>query len=69
MLQAQRMQVIPPGKPVFHDELLRGKRADQPKLHQFIGPRSWMLINRLDVRVGWMAQPPNQWDQDPDFCR
>ena len=62
LLQADRPQEFPPMKPLFKVNLLMNKAHDEPSLHDFIGPRSWLIFDLLKVKVQWMQYLVNQWD-------
>ena len=69
LLQAGRPQEFPPMKPQFKVHLLLNKAHDEPSLHDFIGPRSWLIFDLLDVRVQWMQYPADQWDTQEEYRR
>ena len=69
MLAAGRPQHIDPGKPVMKPQLLRGWQPDAPQLFEFVGSRSWLLFNLMNLNVGWMHLPPAQWPGDGDYNR
>ena len=69
LLQAGRPQEFPPMKPQFKVHLLLNKAHDEPSLHDFIGPRSWLIFKLLDVRVQWMQYPADQWDTQEEYRR
>ena len=50
-----------PGKPIFH------RLANQFNLSSFVGPRSWLLFQKLGAGTDWLTQPVNTWSQDPEW--
>ena len=67
LLETDRPQSFEPMKPAFKMDLLLGKLHDEPKLADFVGPRSWSIFDLLDVDVQWMADSPSLCVQHPDF--
>ena len=56
-------------KPLFRTEKLCGKHHDEPKLSDFIGPRSWLVFDLLNVNVHWMEHAPEEWPLYPEYIR
>ena len=56
---------IQPGKPVFPVDLM----VDKPTLDSFVGPRSWLLFNKLRARGDWLQMDVDQWDSNVEFTR
>ena len=69
LLDSDRLQVFPPMKPVFKIDKLLGKNHDEPQLRDFVGPRSWLLFDLLDIDVHWMEFPPEDWMLYPEYVR
>lgn len=69
LLRQDRPQQFAPQKPKFKVELLLNKNHDEPKLTDFVGPRSWLIFDIFDVDVLWMQYPPSDWDQQPEYQR
>ena len=69
LLSCNRLQYFVPMKPVFKQEILRGKHHNEPKLSDFIGDRSWLLFDLLDVDVHWMEYDPEEWATWPEYVR
>ena len=69
MLNAGRPQQFAPGKPVMKTHLLDSQPVEEIWLHDFVGKRSWLLLECLDVAVDWMQLPPSIWLQSAPFPR
>ena len=69
MIAAGRPQQFTPGKPQMKPELLRGRDPEAPQLHEFVGPRSWLLFENANLATEWMALPLDQWAVNPDFLK
>ena len=69
LLRQDRPQEFEPQKPKFKVELLLNKNPDEPKLADFVGPRSWLMFDIFDVDVLWMQYPPSNWNQNPEYQR
>ena len=69
LLSSNRLQSFPPMKPLFQSDILRGKHHDQPKLSDFIGDRSWLVFDLLDVDIHWMEYDPQDWALSPAYVR
>ncbi len=63
----RRPRTFPLGKPAFPDLILTN--TPNVTLDCFVGPRSWLLFERLGSNGTWLALPPNQWEHDADFMR
>ena len=69
LMKHQRFQQFNPQKPDFKVDLLLDKNHDEPKLADFVGPRSWLIFLLFDVGVLWMQYPPSAWHQHPEYQR
>ena len=69
LLEADRPQEYKAQKPVFKTDLLLNKNHDEPNLAQFVGPRSWLIFDLLDVDVCWMEHSPTTWFDHPEYKR
>ena len=69
LLRQDRPQQFAPQKPKFKVELLLNKNHNEPKLTDFVGPRSWLMFDLFDVDVLWMQYPPSDWNQHPEYQR
>ncbi len=69
MLQAGRPQQIPPQKPMMNDHLLTNHVRGEVQLQSFVGERSWLIFDRLDVPCDWMQLQPSEWINSADFMR
>ena len=69
LLQQDRPQTFEPKKPEFKVHLLLNKSHDEPRLKDFIGPRSWLMFDLFDVDVMWMQLSPADWATDDHFKR
>ena len=69
MLASNRPQSYKPQKPVMKSQLLHGRNPDQPALADFVGPRSWLIIDILDVKYEWMQYPATRWGEFDDYVR
>ena len=69
LLSCDRLQTFLPMKPLFRTEKLCGKHHDEPKLSDFIGPRSWLVFDLLNVNVHWMECAPEKWPLYPEYVR
>ena len=67
MLSVGRPREFIPKKPVMKKNLLIDHIPGEVKLQDFIGQRSWILIDRLDVKVDWMNKTPEDWHQYPEY--
>lgn len=52
-----------PGKPKFP------VMTTNPKLEEFIGPRSWLLFNILNAKGLWLNNNVSEWDEDAEYSR
>ena len=51
------------GKPVLPDNL-----PPKPRLHKFVGPRSWLIFHLLRVGTAWLRRRPvRKWSEDSEF--
>ena len=64
MLEAGRPQNFPPQKPEMKAHLLNNEDVE---LHSFVGERSWLLFERMNVDTEWMQLPPSDWTGDPSY--
>ena len=69
MINTDRPRHFPPQKPVMKVHILLNKSPGDVTLRQFVGERSWLMIDLFDVEVEWMEQSPEQWIQFPSFLR
>ena len=69
MLASNRPQSYKPQKPIMKSQLLHGRNPDQPALADFVGPRSWLIIDILDVKYEWMQYPATRWGEFDDYVR
>lgn len=69
MLQAGRPQQIVPQKPNMQTRVLDGMIRGEVELHQFVGQRSWLLFDLLDIPVNWMRHDPQNWLLSEAFRR
>ena len=69
MINTDRPQHFLPQKPVMKVHILLNKSPGDVALRQFVGERSWLMIDLFDVEVEWMEQSPEQWIQFPSFLR
>ena len=67
LLSCDRLQTFLPMKPLFRTEKLCGKHHDEPKLSDFIGPRSWLVFDLLNVNVHWMEYASEKWPLYPEY--
>ena len=52
---------LEPGKPDFP---LLTKTQD---LKDFVGPQSWLLVDRLGDKGEWLIKNPSEWESDPAY--
>lgn len=69
LIRADRPQRFIPKKPEFKVHLIKNQPHDVPRLVDFIGDRSWLVFDLLDVNVTWMEYPPEHWNNFEDFRR
>ena len=69
LLQQDRPQTFAPKKPDFKVHLLLNNSHDEPRLKDFIGPRSWLMFGLLDPDVMWMQLSPPNWATNDHFKR
>ena len=50
-------------------QLLHGRNPDEPALPNFVGPRSWLIIDLLDVKYAWMQYPAARRGEFDDCVR
>ena len=54
-----------PGKPVFPIDLM----VRNPRLETFVGPRSWLLFNKLNANGVWLQMDVSDWESDAEYIR
>ena len=54
-----------PGKPKFPTHLL----TRDPQLGSFIGPKSWLLFDKLGANGAWLHSDPDEWGNDEEYQR
>jgi hypothetical protein len=69
LLESDRPQTFLPMKPMFKIDKLLGKSHDEPHLRDFVGPRSWLIFDLLNVDVQWMESSPEDWINYPEYVR
>jgi hypothetical protein len=67
LVSSDRPQHFDPEPTVHQTEMLIGKAADEPHLAHFVGPRSWILFDILDVDVQFLSQHPTMWPGNPSY--
>ena len=60
-----RPQNFRPGKPKFPTDLL----TDAPRLDSFVGPKSWLLFEKLDANGAWLNSDPTEWENVEEYQR
>ena len=56
---------FPPAKPKFPKNLL----TNDPQLDSFIGPKSWLLFEKLGANGAWLNTDPEEWVNDEEHQR
>ena len=69
LLDCDRLQTFLPMKPDFKVDVLLGKSHDVPCLKDFVGARSWLIFDLLNVNVQWMEKSPDEWCNDPEYTK
>ena len=69
LMSCSRLHTFLPMKPLFRDDKLLGKHHDEPKLCDFVGDRSWLVFDLLNVNVHWMEYDPQEWPLYPEYVR
>ena len=69
LLSCDRLQNFVPMKPLFKTDILCGKHHNEPVLSDFIGSRSWLVFDLLNVDVHWMEYASENWAQYPEYIR
>lgn len=65
LITADRPQDFQPQAPVHHVDLLH---VEEPCLHDFVGPRSWMLFQCLRMEdVRFLSIDPSLWENEADY--
>ena len=65
LLTSDRPQHFQPQAPVHHTELLQ---VEEPALHDFVGPRSWLIFDCLEMEdVRFLATDPSMWLNEPGY--
>ena len=54
-----------PGKPVFPIDLM----VRNPRLKTFVGPRSWLVFNKLNANGVWLQMDVSDWESDAEYIR
>ena len=54
-----------PGKPVFPVDMMVAK----PRLNYFVGPKSWLIFNKLNANGAWLQKDVDDWDADREYTR
>ena len=54
-----------PAKPKFPKNLL----TNDPHLESFIGPKSWLLFDKLGANGAWLNTDPGEWLSDEEYQR
>lgn len=62
LLSYPRPQSFLPGQPKFPNV------SDESEIVDFIGPRSWLMFDLLNVsNIEWLHLPPEQWESNSDY--
>ena len=40
-----------------------------PRLETFVGPRSWLLFNKLNANGVWLQMDVSDWESDAEYIR
>lgn len=69
MLTAGRPQYFQPQKPAMKIDILHRQPplAGDIGLYEFVGERSWLMFDRMDIDTAWMQHPPSDWPASPAF--
>ena len=62
-LQKANLTIFTPGKPAF--SMILGN--DDVELWMFIGRRSWLAFEVLNLQLNWIGLPTTQWSDDQEF--
>ena len=54
-----------PAKPEFPKNLL----TNDPQLESFIGPKSWLLFDKLVANEAWLNTDPGEWLKAEEYQR
>ena len=63
----ERPQHFVPQKPLFKVDRLLNKQHDEPRLSDFVGPRSWLVFDLFDVDVMWVQFSPEECSDNLEF--
>ena len=69
LLAADRPQHFAPEIPAHRPELLNGRQEEDTSLADFIGPRSWLLFDVLQLDASFLALDPTSWHTNEDYRR
>ena len=47
--------------------LIEGRALNVPQRYDFIGPRSWLFIDKHEIDTAWLSIPVDQWLADAGF--
>ena len=61
LLSFPRPQVFLPGQPSFPID------ADETKIQDLIGPRSWLLFDLLGKSPEWLQSPAEEWENNDEY--
>ena len=54
---------FPPGKPEFPVHLMTVK----PKMDSFVGPKSWLIFNKMNADGHWLQKNVEDWEDDGEY--
>ena len=43
--------------------------VENPRLDSFVGPKSWLLFNKLNAGGAWLQLEVDQWNSDVEYAR
>lgn len=69
LLEADRSQSFLPMKLWFKVNLLHGKPHDLPKLAEFVGARTWLIFDLLDIDLKWRSTDFNTLMENQEYIR
>ena len=67
LIRFPRPDNLPPQKPKMRHDVLANHSRGEVSLDQFVGQRSWLMFNLLNLDTRWMDEPVEDWPEIPTY--
>ena len=65
LLSIRRPKSFRPSKPTFPTDLM----SNDPTLDIFIGPKSWLIFDKLNANGEWLEDDVEDWQDNEEYVR